>query len=250
MANSTQACSAVGINFESPSQLLDSLCQLDQDVVTNGLMLEIFEYVQKQKKKHTVRVTWKDMRDALGVIFQQNMEDVSPATIHTSVSRVKQQRVFLLTVKAGARGSRLEDYLASKFSLPLSGQKNSRKRTAAAEGYVLSDPCVTDILPPKVPIFESFKCDVGEEVVKKLSAEVNMLSQKVQELTKENTELKTENKDLKEKYRVLSKKLSQYHPRRVNQMLKRKTDSKEMWKKKFQVLSRTSKKAVEVKKKT
>ena len=50
MAAAAPACVAAGINLQSPDLFCESLAEAERPSVTNAVILEIFGYLQKQKR--------------------------------------------------------------------------------------------------------------------------------------------------------------------------------------------------------
>lgn len=236
MPTQAPACTAADINLQAPDLFLKSLAKADKENVTNAVILEIYNYLQKQKKSK-VAVTWINVIVALGEVFQQNVQDMSSESMRSAVVRLKKQRSNLVKLKLHERGSLMETFLADKWCLPLS--KQNKKRTA--EMANISDPSVPEVLP-KYGKFDKFRTDVQEETLNKLAAEVTLLKEKIHLLETENVRLKTQNNKLREQVKICN-------PKRVNQMMKRRNHSKLMWKKRFQGLSQSLKTTVQLKKK-
>ena len=126
---------------------------------------------------------------------------------------------------------KLNEFLCSPFIPPPAVTK--KRNAPAAESRTVSPS-------PKKPLFEAFQNDVGRLTSDGLVNDFSLLQQRNQELEHENEELKEANKRLVAENNRLKREVILYTPGRMNQFIKRKDKSIQLWKQKHSGLKKTS----------
>ena len=153
------------------------------------MVYDIFMWLSKKKsKKDQDIISWDDIKQALGVIYNEDLSCMPSSYIRVAFDGVRRERRQLMQRK---KVQAFEEYIMKLWKLPnINSGTKRRKRLEENETEVPAKPKVS-----KLEIFSSM---VEKEALEKLAKENNTFAARIEALEEENKKLKAEIHRLKE----------------------------------------------------
>uniref|UniRef100_UPI00358ED157 uncharacterized protein n=1 Tax=Myxine glutinosa TaxID=7769 RepID=UPI00358ED157 len=212
-----------------PSTFLEHLSHMDESLVTNGFMLDLFDYMKAAKP-----FTWKEMKKALSLSIP-SVSHISNSAFYSGCLAIKDKKLAMMK---NCDKIKMLDFMTKKYNPPSAKSKKKHAQQASPSSTEVTSPCLSN----------NFMNEVTVNVNKDISFELERKKEEHALVLEDNLELKAKCEQLKAKNKELrSLVMVAGEPMIFAQTIKRKDASISLWKTRYLTLK--AKKSEEKKKK-